>query len=648
MDNLTDEFDGHNAAGSGRSGSPQRLPRPVAPAVNPGNIPDDLKRRDHWLVWRYVWREGNNGKPGKWDKPPSNARTGGYADTTDPSTWSSFDEAMAAYQAGGWDGIGYVPLLDDNLVALDLDHCRSKETGEIAPWAATIVTEMDTYTELSPSQEGLRLFAYARKPDRARTKRGNVEIFDGATAAGKPGGRYVTVTGQHLTGTPADIQPRQEALASVYTRELKGSTSQASKNAPNGQAAATSNDQKRSSPKKTWTLPDGPLSDADIVDLAESGIDEKLTRLWNGDVTGHGSDHSTADAALVCKLLYWIGSPDGERADQLFRQSKLMRAKWDELHGDKTYGDRTIAFALQSQTDFRSPNDQGQKDSREHDTPVEGGQHDEGFRNFVQAKIGKKYVRRGLAVQQIEARLRKISGGWPRRINDLLFAEAPGPRPLWLERPPQLFAWIAGHLPGDGLRNQLVWAEAADMISQGGFHAYLCQTAEEYDAIELYPHSPLLPRTYYMHSTPTGGDGKALQQLIGRYSPATEVDRDLIRAFFLTLLWGGPPGARPAWLITGKHDDTQAGRGLGKSTLVKHAARVVGGHIDLALNERMTDVITRLLSPDALERRVVFLDNVKTLKFSWAELEALIKAEWDTISGQSRHDDHGEGGGRTR
>ncbi len=46
----------------------------------------------------------------------------------------------------------------------------------------------------------------------------------------------------------------------------------------------------------------------------------------------------------------------------------------------------------------------------------------------------------------------------------------------------------------------------------------------------------------------------------------------------------------------------------------------------------MNGIKTRLLSKLALTKRVAMLDNVKTLRFSWAELEALITAA--TISGK--------------
>src|SRR5262249_28964922 len=143
---------------------------------------------------------------------------------------------------------------------------------------------------------------------------------------------------------------------------------------------------------------------------------------------------------------------------------------------------------------------------------------------------------------------------------------------------------------------------------------------------------------YYMHAPVAGGSGEALAQLLSRFNPASPIDADLLRAFFLSLAWGGEPGSRPAWLFTSE-DDARGGRGVGKTTVPKVGARLLGGHIDLAANEKMPDIITRLLTPDALDRRVVLLDNVKSLKLSWAELESLVTN--DTVSGHRMF--HGEG-----
>jgi hypothetical protein len=61
-------------------------------------------------------------------------------------------------------------------------------------------------------------------------------------------------------------------------------------------------------------------------------------------------------------------------------------------------------------------------------------------------------------------------------------------------------------------------------------------------------------------------------------------------------------------------------------------AYTAGGHFDARANEEIDKLMTRLLSPAGLERRVCLLDNVKTLRFSWADLEGLITT--DTISGR--------------
>ena len=41
--------------------------------------------------------------------------------------------------------------------------------------------------------------------------------------------------------------------------------------------------------------------------------------------------------------------------DRLFRRSGLMRPKWDERRGDRTYGARTLARALAGGGDVYAP-----------------------------------------------------------------------------------------------------------------------------------------------------------------------------------------------------------------------------------------------------------------------------------------------------
>jgi hypothetical protein len=115
-------------------------------------------------------------------------------------------------------------------------------------------------------------------------------------------------------------------------------------------------------------------------------------------------------------------------------------------------------------------------------------------------------------------------------------------------------------------------------VTQAQFVGYLRQTVEDFDAVELYPHYPPLPRHCYCHPPPGGGDGRALREPLRRFKPATLADNDLILGFFLTLFWGGRQEQRPAWLTKSDDEaDPQKGRGSGKTTLFKMASRLVGG-----------------------------------------------------------------------
>jgi primase-polymerase (primpol)-like protein len=195
-----------------------------------------------------------------------------------------------------------------------------------------IVADMESYTELSPSGTGLRIVARGRKPDRRRSKKGPVEIYDGLTAKGEPGGRYLTFTGNRIDGAPADVQPRQEQLATVYYREIAGGPEASDKEkAPpcQGPQAASS------------------YSDSEVIAKASKAKNgAKFTRLWSGDISGYPS-HSEADLGL-CRLLAFWCELNPERIGDVFAQSGLFRSKWNR----EDYRQRTTKKAIEGKTDY--------------------------------------------------------------------------------------------------------------------------------------------------------------------------------------------------------------------------------------------------------------------------------------------------------
>jgi len=205
--------------------------------------------------------------------------------------------------------------------------------------------------------------------------------------------------------------------------------------------------------------------------------------------------------------------------------------------------------------------------------------------------------------------------------------------PVWLDSSTKLVAWIQRHTTVD-------WVRGTNFITQDHFYEHLRMTAERYDAIEAMPHWPAIPGIYYMHRPlPSPVDG-LLDQLLDFFSPETPEDRELIKAMLFTWFWGGTPGQRPAWLITGPDKDTQRGRGLGKSTMpMMLASGLAGGYLGVLPKEDIADVKTRMLSVSALQIRVMLLDNVKAHRFSWADLEGLITSR--DVSGRALY--KGEG-----
>ncbi len=158
--------------------------KPEALEVMPEGIPGETKVRPQWVPWLYA-----PGGRGKWTKHPYNPRTGRKASSTDLLTWSGFDEAFEAYEAGSYDGVGFVFCSGDPYCGVDLDGCRDPVTGEVEAWAAGIVSYLDSYTELSPSGTGLHIIVRGKAP--TPLKRGSIEMYSTE--------RFFTMTG-HAAG----------------------------------------------------------------------------------------------------------------------------------------------------------------------------------------------------------------------------------------------------------------------------------------------------------------------------------------------------------------------------------------------------------------------------------------------------------------
>jgi putative DNA primase/helicase len=347
--------------------------RPSALAVRVETIPQPLCQIDHWVVWAYTAETDPDTGQVDYSKPPYDPNTGRRASSTDPRTWTSFVQALAVYRDRQLDGIGFCLRRDGRIVAIDLDKCRDPVTGVIEASALEIVRLLGSYTEISPSGRGLRIFVYGTLPPSGR-KRGRFECYEHA--------RYVTVTGHVLEGVPQTIEERQAEIERVHA-QVFAERHQNNSSASRGHAA-------------------GPVSldDAEIIrraSQARNGAGDRFNRLWNGDTTGYASA-SEADLALVNHLCFWCG-PDEARIADLFSQSGLHRSKWNR----EDYRQRTIARALQGRTQYftgqrpgagsGNSNSNGVRDAQSQDEPASEAANDP---HRLARLFAQDYVRDGV------------------------------------------------------------------------------------------------------------------------------------------------------------------------------------------------------------------------------------------------------------
>ena len=314
-------------------------------------LPDELnalRELPQWVCFRLVPNE----KKGKPDKIPLNPKSGGGAKANDASTWGTFDEAAGFADRHGLftdrtGGIGFE--FANGIAGVDLDDVILPD-GTLKPYAQEIAETMKSYTELSPSGTGLHILFKLNVPlsefgSRRRNDELGIEMYDS--------GRYFTITG-HVYGEAKPIAERTAEMKTVYEKYLAKSEKTSEEETIKPQPPLLPVETSKKLPQGE-RLPSEQLSDGDLWErmfTSEKGTD--IRALYSGDISRYGDDWSRADLALANYLAYWTGN-DPYRMDSMFRQSGLIRPKWDEKHGAQTYGEMTIAEAIRATPTYTPP-----------------------------------------------------------------------------------------------------------------------------------------------------------------------------------------------------------------------------------------------------------------------------------------------------
>jgi hypothetical protein len=184
-------------------------PNPLQPLYD--RVPDTLTAMNHWVCWANQ-RDSDPSHEKDWTKVPIDVNDGGFASSTDPDTWTTFEEARHYDEddTERTDGVGFVVSEDDPIIGIDIDDCRDPDTGELVDGVKGIADRVGSYMEVSPSGTGLRIFVKGDWPigenqsDRISGGGVSLEVYEW--------GRYLTVTGYHIDGTPPDITDDQDTI----------------------------------------------------------------------------------------------------------------------------------------------------------------------------------------------------------------------------------------------------------------------------------------------------------------------------------------------------------------------------------------------------------------------------------------------------
>lgn len=240
-------------------------------------IPQEMQSYNQWIVWRY--EETTGGKP---TKVPYSAKAASLASVSNMETWCSFNQAVET-SSNGYNGIGFVFTESDPYSGIDLDHSTEQL---IINRQIEVSRKFDSYSEISPSGQGLHIICKGKVPSGRR--RSCIEVYSE--------GRFFTMTGNIYNNKP--IAERQELL-DILWNEIGG-------------------------PKPIETV--GSLNefykDDEIIKMALNATNgEKFEMLIRGKWQDAYPSQSEADFAFIDILAFYTQSRN--QISRMFRNSIL-------------------------------------------------------------------------------------------------------------------------------------------------------------------------------------------------------------------------------------------------------------------------------------------------------------------------------------
>lgn len=297
------------------------------------NIPQELRNLKQWGNFHKVWVPERN----KYTKIPINSWDGSPGKSNDSSTWADFETALRGLDKyENADGLAF--YFANGYVGLDVDHIKD-ELEDYYQNSANLVYDIqqmtkNSYREISISGEGIHVIFKGQIPGKRRRK-GQFEMYQK--------GRFFALTGNTMEEKMEIASLNQDEMKTLY-EYLFGK------------------DKTVPLHPDTDSITSIDLSVTDIIKRAEASpkVGKRFTMFMKGGWDQFYTSQSEADMAFANDLAFWCGR-NFHKMDVIFRNSSLMRDKYDEKHGATTYGVSLLNKAINETANIYDPANENKK-----------------------------------------------------------------------------------------------------------------------------------------------------------------------------------------------------------------------------------------------------------------------------------------------
>lgn len=279
----------------------KQQPAPAATfKTNLDNIPAEMKALPNWVAFRTEKLE--NGKIKKIllspNKGASSVEYLKWASPTDPTTWSTFDQAAAFAKKYKLEGLSFA-LSGSGMTCIDLDK-HLDESGKPSELAQKFIdAAQGTYIEKSVSGRGLHIFYKGARPEGYHLQNDEKKLENYDTA------RIITMTGNLYDGAACTLTAPSAELTNLLKSNLR--------------------------PVQQHVAPSAPLGmdDNALIDkIRSSSRRADFDALWRGELIltkEDGSGDPSRCDYMLCNILGFFSGGDVAQVERLIKSSGLYR-----------------------------------------------------------------------------------------------------------------------------------------------------------------------------------------------------------------------------------------------------------------------------------------------------------------------------------